>query len=76
MSPRIKSGQLCTIEPVIDYSRLRVGDIVLCKVRRSLYLHLITAVQDGRFEIGNNHGRINGWVNSDSIFGRLIRIED
>ena len=38
MSPRIESGQLCTVEPV-DPSDLRSGDIVLCKVRGTEYLH-------------------------------------
>src|SRR5262245_22109345 len=58
MSPKIESGQLCTVEPV-DPATLRPGDIVLCKVRTAEYLHLIKAIQDGRFQIGNNRGRIN-----------------
>lgn len=31
MSPKIESGQLCTVEPV-EVEKLAVGDIVLCKV--------------------------------------------
>ena len=75
MSPKIRSGQLCTVEPV-DVALLQIGDIVLCKVRGTEYLHLIKAVQDGRFQIGNNRGFINGWIGPSSIFGRLVRIED
>ena len=75
MSPKIKSGQLCTVEPV-DHAVLQVGDIVLCRVRATEYLHLIKAVQDGRFQIGNNRGYINGWIGPDSVYGRLIRVED
>jgi hypothetical protein len=30
MTGRIRSGQLCTVAPV-DHSKIRVGDIVLCK---------------------------------------------
>lgn len=74
MSPRIESGQLCTVEP-IDPERLRVGDIVLCKVRGSEYLHFIKAIQGQRFLIGNNRGGINGWIGAASIYGRLIRVE-
>lgn len=73
MSPRIESGQLCTVEPV-DPATLRAGDIVLCKVRSAEYLHFIKAVRDGRFQIGNNRGGINGWVGAASIFGKLTKV--
>lgn len=75
MSPKIRSGQLCTVEPV-DVAALQVGDIVLCKVRGNEYLHLIKAVQGGRFQIGNNRGFINGWIGANGIFGRLVRVEN
>jgi hypothetical protein len=74
MSGKIESGQLCTVEPV-DPGVLRVGDIVLCRVNGREYLHLIKAIQGSRFQIGNNRGRINGWVSSGAIFGRCIRVE-
>lgn len=74
MSGKIESGQLCTVEPV-DPTTLEVGDIVLCKVNGSQYLHLVKAIQRPRFQIGNNRGRVNGWVTAGSIFGRLIKIE-
>jgi phage repressor protein C with HTH and peptisase S24 domain len=74
MSPRIKSGQLCIVQPV-DVSTLQKDDIVLCRVRGMEYLHLIKSIQENRFQIGNNHGNINGWIGASSIFGRLIRIE-
>jgi hypothetical protein len=74
MSPRIESGQLCTVEPVAVTS-LAVGDIVLCKVGRAEYLHLVKAVEAGRFQIGNNRGRINGWVDARDIYGRLVKVE-
>jgi hypothetical protein len=75
MTPKIKSGQLCTVEPV-DPAVVQVGDVVLCKVRGSEYLHLVKAIQDSRFQIGNNRGFINGWIGASSIFGRLVRVED
>jgi hypothetical protein len=53
-----------------------VGDIVLCRIGGSEYLHIIKAIGRGRFQIGNNRGRINGWVGSNGIFGKCIRIED
>jgi len=75
MVGKIESGQLCTVEPIIDHATLRVGDIVLCKVGGSEYLHLIKAVQGPRFQIGNNRGRINGWVTASGVYGRCIKVE-
>jgi hypothetical protein len=75
MSGKIESGQLCTVEPV-EPAALRVGDIVLCKVNGREYLHLVKAIQGPRFQIGNNRGRINGWVSSGAIFGRCVRVEN
>lgn len=75
MSGRIESGQLCTVEPVADCAQLAVGDVVLCKVRGNEYLHLVKATRGSRFQIGNNHGFINGWVAARSIYGRCIKVE-
>lgn len=75
MSGKIESGQLCTVEPV-DAATLDVGDIVLCKVRGSEYLHLIKAIQGPRFQIGNNRGHINGWISANAIFGRCVKVEN
>lgn len=73
MSGKIESGQLCTVEPV-DPSTLKVGDIVLCKVNGYEYLHLIKAIQSSRFQIGNNRGRINGWVGQSAIYGKCVSL--
>ena len=75
MSGKIESGQLCTVEPVENPDALQVGDIVLCKVNGSQYIHLIKAIQGKRFQIGNNRGRINGWITAGSIYGKLVRVE-
>jgi len=74
MSGKIESGQLCTVRPASDVD-LEVGDIVLCKVNGREYLHLIKAIQGSRYQIGNNRGRINGWVSINSIFGILTSVE-
>ena len=76
MKGKIESGQLCTIEPITDFSDLRKDDIVLCKVNGNQYLHLIKAIQGSRFQIGNNRGKINGWVGTNSIFGKCVKIEN
>jgi hypothetical protein len=35
----------------------------------------VKAVQDGRFQIGNNRGHINGWIGASGIYGRLVSVE-
>lgn len=75
MTPKIQSGDLCTVEPIANHGLLVAGDIVLCKVNGSQYLHLVKAVDGPRFQIGNNKGRINGWVTANAIYGKLARVE-
>lgn len=74
MKGKIESGQLCTVQPVKE-EELQKGDIVLCKVNGNQYLHLIKAIQGKRYQIGNNIGRINGWITFGSIYGKLIKVE-
>jgi hypothetical protein len=74
MAGNVDSGRLCTGTPVKPKSP-EVGDIVLCKVNGCPYLHLVKARQGDRFQIGNNRGRINGWVGHNGIYGKCIRIE-
>lgn len=79
MVPRIMSGQLVTVEPV-PKEAIRPGDVVFCKVNGSYYVHVVQAVfekmGDIRFQIGNMKGRTNGIVGSNSVFGKVTRIED
>src|SRR6266478_3407256 len=70
MRGKIESGQLCTVVPA-NPDGLKVGDIVLCKVNGYQYIHLIKARQGERFQIGNNRGRINGWIGSMASTGSV-----
>ena len=74
MTGKVNDGQLCTVAPLGE-SVVNAGDIVLCRVKGAQYLHIVKAVQGGRFQIGNNRGGINGWVTRRQIFGRLVRVE-
>ena len=75
MKGKIKSGQLCTVEPVTEETVLKKGDIVLCKVRSAEYLHLIKAIRGSQYQIGNNVGGINGWITRNTIYGILTNVE-
>src|SRR6266567_932885 len=75
MAGKIDSGQLCTVIPAKTEDP-KVGDIVLCKVNGFQYLHLIKAIQGKRFQIGNNRGRVNGWVGENGIYGKCVRVNE
>jgi len=74
MQPRIESGQLVTVVPV--NREVIIGDVVLCKVDGQQWLHLVTTIgSDGRFQISNNKGHINGWTMLKNIFGVVTIVE-
>lgn len=73
MTGKVNNGQLCTIAP-LDRDPQK-GDIVLCKVRGTQYLHLVSAVKSDQYQISNNHGRVNGWTPRKNVFGLLIKVE-
>lgn len=75
MVPIIYSGQLVTVEPLND-RKVEVGNVVLCKVNGRQMLHKVTAIgSDGRFQISNNHGHINGWCTEKNVFGICTQVE-
>jgi len=76
MTPRIKSRQKCTYTPVLNATDVKVGDAVFCKVGGSYFTHLITAIRGDQYQISNNHGHVNGWITLDSIFGKVVSIEN
>jgi phage repressor protein C with HTH and peptisase S24 domain len=73
MTGRISSGDLCTVEPCTEDPKK--GDIVLCTVRGAQYLHLVKATRGDQFQIGNNHGHINGWTPRRCVYGILVSVE-
>lgn len=76
MAPRIKSRQKCTYKPVTTSEDVKIGDAVFCKVGGNYFTHLITAMRGDQYQISNNHGHVNGWITLNSIFGKVIAIED
>ncbi|MCI0488907.1 MAG: hypothetical protein L0229_20135 [Blastocatellia bacterium] len=74
MKGKVDDGDLVTLEPC-QPDKLSIGDIVLVRVRGRDYLHLIKAIDNGRFLIGNNRGGTNGWVGHNCIYGIATKIE-
>lgn len=71
MHPKVRDGERVTVEPV-DGSTVRKGDIVLARVGRATYLHLVSAVANSSVRISNNHGKINGWTPFSNVYGRKV----
>ncbi len=74
MTGKVNDGDLVTLQPCAP-EQLKVGDIVLVRVKGHIYLHLIKAIDQKRFLIGNNRGGINGRVGPHAIYGRAVSIE-
>ena len=44
-----------------------------CRVKGYVYTHLVIAKNEQRgLQIGNNHGRINGWTKT--VYGKIIEV--
>jgi hypothetical protein len=74
MKGKVDDGALVTLQPC-EPGTLKPGDIVLVRVHGSDYLHLIKAVSNGRFLIGNNRGGTNGWVGPNAVYGIATKVE-
>jgi hypothetical protein len=74
MRGKVNDGDIVTLEPC-DAGNLSVDDIVLVRVKGREYLHLIKAINGGRFLIGNNRGGVNGWVGHNCIYGIATKVE-
>ena len=76
MTGKVNEGDMVTLE-YCEPRKLVLGDIVLVKVKGTVYLHLIAAIntKEGRFQIGNTRGEIKGWVSGAAIYGKATRVK-
>jgi len=75
MKGRVESGARVTLAPIKPQD-ICVGDVVLCRVKGRQYLHLVKKRDTNRFLIGNNKGKINGWIGPKAVYGKAIKIEN
>ena len=75
MRGRIESGQLVTIAPVSP-EEVRAGDVVLVAWRGNYLLHLVKEIKTDQLLIGNNLGKVNGWVETSAVAGRVVAVEE
>lgn len=75
MRGRIESGQLVTLAPVEPVD-IRVDDVVLVGWQGNFVLHLVKEVDGDRLLIGNNLGKVNGWVPVSAVVNKVVTIGD
>lgn len=70
MRGRIESGQEVTLSPV-DPADVKADDVVLVAWKGNYILHLVKEATADQLLIGNNLGKINGWVPRSAVVGRV-----
>ncbi|MEO1052767.1 MAG: hypothetical protein AAFX87_19185 [Bacteroidota bacterium] len=75
MRGRIEDGQLVTIQK-IEGSKVRVDDVVFVKWKGNYLLHLAKDIKEKQVLIGNNLGKINGWIPLENVLGKVIQVKD
>lgn len=48
--------------------------MVLIAWKGGFLLHLVKEVRDGQLLIGNNLGKVNGWVPASAVLGRVVAV--
>ncbi len=75
MRGRIESGQLVTLAPGAS-DGIQVNDVVFVRWKGNHLLHLVKEINNGQVLIGNNIGKINGWVPLNDVVAKVVRVED
>ena len=75
MAGLIEPGQVVTLMPV-QPGAVSVGDVVLVRWKGNHLLHLVKDIDGNRVLIGNNLGKINGWVPATDIVAKATAIGD
>ena len=75
MKGRIESGQLVTLVTAKP-DEIAIDDVVLVRWKGNYLLHLIKDIRANEVLIGNNLGKLNGWVSIKSIIGKVVEIEN
>jgi hypothetical protein len=75
MKGRIESGQLVTIKK-ISSEEIEINDTVFVKWKGNYLLHIIKEIKEEEVLIGNNLGKLNGWIPKTDIIGKVTKVED
>lgn len=76
MRKAIKHGQTLTMSPIVNFSEIQVGDLVLVKWHQGDIFHIVGEILGEQYLIVNSLGKVNGWVSAKEILGRITKIID
>ena len=73
MRGKIESGQLVTLKPAL-YDGVEAGDVIFIRWKGNYLLHLLIEKKDQQLLIGNNLGKINGWIPAAALMAKVISV--
>lgn len=73
MRGRIESGQLVTLKLAL-YDDVEAEDVIFIRWKGNYLLHLLLEKKDQELLIGNNLGKINGWIPADALIAKAITV--
>lgn len=73
MREKIESGQLVTLKPTA-YDDVETDDVIFIRWKGNYLLHLLLEKKDQKLLIGNNVGKINGWIPAEALIAKVIAV--
>ncbi len=73
MKGRIESDQLVTI---VKIKTEEIEDVAFVKWKGNYLLHIIKEIKEEEVLIGNNLGKINGWIPLRDVVGKVVKVEE
>jgi hypothetical protein len=77
MAPMINNGDILTLAPLVGQPP-RLGDVLafIRPATGSPVVHRVVAVRKDHYLLKGDHGRTSdGWIPTDQLLGRVIRVE-
>jgi hypothetical protein len=73
LSPIISINERCvTVPPTANYKYL-INQIVFCRVGGNYFFYKIVNIKGLKYQVGDNHGKLYGWIGKKDILGLYVR---
>lgn len=70
MAGRIENGQQVTLRSVKGHE-VEVDDVIFIRWKGNYILHIAKEVNETEILIGNNLGKLNGWIAKEDVIARV-----
>lgn len=75
MHGRIESGQLVTLRSC-TFEEIVPGDVIFIRWKGNYLLHLVLEIRGKEILIGNNVGKVNGWIGAEALIAKVVGVTD